>query len=186
MSSRRLFFLAVSALLSACGSGGSTTPDAGPDAGGQSFELGGEGVDDPLGSGPNEARAGRIDAEELPSDASEYLTWRAGDFVLANDRVAIVIEDAGPSDLYDPWGGKPVGLGRVEGGALVDPADFGEIFFLTGRHALMTEHVGVVADGSDGGAAIVRAVGRLRPLPFIDELIKPGFSSNYDLVYAAF
>jgi hypothetical protein len=155
------------------------------DSGPAGFELGDDGVDDPLGATAGEARAGRIEAGELPANASEFLTWKGGDFVLANDRVALVIEDAGPSDLYDPWGGKPVGLGRVEGGALVDPADFGEIFFLIGRQTIMAEHVGVVADGSDGGAAIVRAQGPIRSLPFVDSLMRVLFAKSFDDVYGA-
>src|SRR5690606_33099002 len=118
-----------------------------------------------------EARAGRVTAADLPADASEYLTWAPGDFVVASDKVALVIEDAGASDLYDPWGGKPVGLARVEGGALVDPADFGEIFIMTARYTVMAESVSVIADGTDGGPAIVRAVGPLRSMPFIDKLL---------------
>jgi hypothetical protein len=168
-------FLALS--LAGCGSssGGSSL-----------FTPGGSGVDDPLAVPAGEARAGRIDASELPADASEYLTWEGGDFVLANERVAMVIEDVGPSELYDPWGGKPVGLSRMEGGAMVDPADFGELFFFVGRTTLMAEHVGVVADGRDGRAAIVRAQGLLRPLPFIDDLIGGLFKESFEGVYAAF
>ena len=64
---------------------------------------------------------------------SGLVTWKDGDFVLANDKVALVIEDVGDSDLYDPWGGRPVGLARVEGGKLVEPNNFGELFLLTGR-----------------------------------------------------
>ncbi len=176
---RRCFFaLVLAANTVSCG---------GDSGGGGPFARGGDGVDDPLAAPPGEARAGRIDADELPDDASEYLTWAPGDFVVANDRVALVIEDAGPSDLYDPWGGKPVGLGRVENGVLVDPADFGEIFFFTGRYALMTEHVGVIADGRDGGAAIVRAQGELRPMPFLEGLapVRTLFSLDYTGVYAA-
>ncbi len=180
MSVRRWFVAFASILSVSCGSGGSgghTHP----------FPIGGDGVADPLAVPAGEARAGRIDEGELPADASEYLTWRAGDFVLANERVAMVIEDVGASDLYDPWGGKPVGLGRVEGGALVDPADFGEIFFFTGRYTIMTEHVGVVADGRDGGPAIVRAQGLLRPLPFLDNLgvMRSFFTQDFEGVWAA-
>ncbi len=37
------------------------------------------------------------------------VTWKDGDFVLANDKVALVIEDVGDSDLYDPWAAGPSG-----------------------------------------------------------------------------
>jgi len=126
---------------------------------------------EPLGAGPGEARAGRVRDDQLPAVASGLLTWRGGDFVIANNKVALVIEDAGDSDLYDPWGGRPVGLARVQNGALVEPHTFGEMFLLTGRSTIVTKRVSVIADGSDGGPAIVRARGTLHPLPFFENLI---------------
>ena len=139
----------------------------------------------PLGSGPAEARAGRVTDADLPVVPSGLITWKAGDFVLANDRIALVIEDAGASDLYDPWGGRPVGMARVAGGQMIDPANFGEFFLLTGRSTVMTEDVSVIADGSDGGPAIVRATGHLRPLPFIDVLARAFADETWDDIVTA-
>ncbi len=130
-----------------------------------------DGHPDPLHAGPTEARAGRIKGSELPVVPSGLITWKDNDFVLANDKVALVIEDVGDSDLYDPWGGRPVGLARVDGGQLVEPNNFGEVFFLTGRSTIITDHVSVIADGSDGGTAIIRASGKLHPLPFFESVI---------------
>ncbi len=79
---------------------------------------------DPFGASATEARAGRLTSEDLPEDPEGLLTWREGDWVLANDRVAVVIEDARPSDGYDPFGGKLAGMAAVEGGRMVRPADF--------------------------------------------------------------
>ena len=87
----------------------------------------------PLGASAGEARAGRIEGSALPPFPSGLQVWDEGGFVIANDRVAMVIEDAGPSHLYDPWGGRPMGIARVQGGALVDPGDFGEVLILQGR-----------------------------------------------------
>ncbi len=158
---RRLLFFCLA--LAACGDDANTCP--GP------FDDGdANGHAEPLGAAAGEARAGRVRASDLPTVASGLITWREGDFVLANDKIAIVIEDVGDSDLYDPWGGRPVGLARVEGGKLVEPNNFGELFILTGRSTVLTESVTVIADGSDGGPAIVRARGRLHPLPFIEHL----------------
>ncbi|MEZ4366094.1 MAG: CehA/McbA family metallohydrolase [Kofleriaceae bacterium] len=139
----------------------------------------------PLAAGPGEARAGRLTAAELPSVPSGLITWQGGDFVLANDRVALVIEDVGDSDLYDPWGGRPVGLARMAGGVMVAPNDFGELFLLTGRSSVVTESVTVVADGADGGPAILRARGRLHPLPFFDSITSALFADGWDDVEAA-
>src|SRR5690606_12833745 len=86
-----------------------------------------DGHAEPLGAPAGQARAGRLDASALPVDRTGLGTWEAGDFVLANDRVALIVEDAGDSDLYDPFGGRPVGIARVEGGALVDAGDYNEV-----------------------------------------------------------
>ena len=116
-----------------------------------------EGHAEPLGAAPGEARAGRVRPGDLPVVPSGLSTWKEGDFVLANDKVALVIEDVGDSDLYDPWGGRPVGLARVEGGRMIEPNNFGEMFLMVGGSTVITESVTVVADGSDGGPAGKRA-----------------------------
>ncbi|MEO8703174.1 MAG: CehA/McbA family metallohydrolase [Kofleriaceae bacterium] len=134
---------------------------------------------DPLGAGPSEARAGRVRGTDLPAVPSGLITWQDGDFILANDKVALVIEDAGDSDLYDPWGGRPVGLARVVNHALVEPNNFGELFLLTGRSTVMTDSVTVIADGSDGGSAIVRARGKLHPVPFFEAVIAVVYSEPW-------
>lgn len=137
-----------------------------------SFAVGDDGHTDPLGSlGPGLARAGRITAGDLPHLASGLAVWSPGDFVLANERVAMIIEDVGHSDLYDPWGGRPVGITSVEDRTLVNPADFGEFFILTGRQSVLTTSVSVLDDGSDGGPAVIRATGRPVGLPFYENLI---------------
>ncbi len=159
-------------LLVACGDDAKTCP--GPFGDGDP-----NGHAEPLGAAPGEARAGRIHDADLPAVASGLITWRDGDFVLANNKVALVIEDAGESDLYDPWGGRPVGLARVEGGKLVQPNNFGELFILTGRSTVVTEAVSVLQDGSDGGPAIVRARGKLHPMPFIENLVSVLYNDQY-------
>jgi hypothetical protein len=138
-----------------------------------------DGHPEPLGSGPGEARAGRVRGADLPIVPSGLVTWKDGDFVLANDKVALVIEDVGDSDLYDPWGGRPVGLARVANGAMIEPSNFGEVFILTGRSTPLTDSVTVIADGSDGGPAIIRARGRLHPLPFFESIISVVFSDQF-------
>jgi hypothetical protein len=170
--------LLLCVLLVACGDDAATCP--GPIEDGDP-----NGHPDPLGASATEARAGRIHEAELPPVESGLITWHDGDFVLANDKVALVIEDVGDSDLYDPWGGRPVGLARVEGGKLVSPNNFGELFILTGRSTVVTEAVSVIADGSDGGPAIVRARGRLHPLPFVENLAGVLYNDQYTDIEAA-
>ncbi len=170
--------LIVCVVLAACGDDSPSCPlafsDGDPD-----------GHADPLGATSGEARAGRIRGDQLPAVPSGLVTWKDGDFVLANDKVALVIEDAGDSDLYDPWGGRPVGLAAVEGGKLVRPSNFGEVFFLTGRSSIVTEAVTVLADGSDGGPAIIRARGKLHPIPFFENLIGIVYKDQYTDIEAA-
>lgn len=170
-------------LIAACGDDDST-PECpgfqGPFADGDP-----QGHADPLAASASESRAGRIRGDQLPAVPSGLVTWKDGDFVLANDKVALVIEDVGDSDLYDPWGGRPVGLARVENGALIEPSNFGEFFLLVGRSTVLTEAVTVIADGSDGGPAIVRARGKLHPIPFVEALLSIVFNEGFLDVEAA-
>ncbi len=139
----------------------------------------------PLGASATEARAGRLAAAELPTDTLGLATYAAGDFVLANDRIGAIIEDVGDSDIYDPWGGKIVGLAKVRGGRLVEPADFEEAIVGLGRYTVHTESVGVLHDGSDGAAAVVRAVGVFAPLPPIDDFARVLIPQDYSGVRVA-
>ena len=147
--------------------------------------TGDEGSPTPIPVPDGAARAGRIAAADLPISWSGLAVWEPNDFVLANEHVAILVEDVDRSDLYDPWGGRPVGITRVEDGRLVDAADFGELFVLAGRHTVLTESVTVMNDGSDGEAAIVRAVGWLRPLPFFENITARLLSADLREVRAA-
>ncbi len=169
----------VLATVVACDDGGGADVDAGPTC---SFDVtmpvGGAGHAQPLGAAAGQARAGRALATDFPIETSPLVTWKAGDWVLANDRVAIVIEDVGASDLYDPWGGRPIGMSLVAGGKMVAPADFGEFFLLSNRETVVTQNVSVMNDGADGAAAVIRATGYLRPLPFYDAITQPFFRNE--------
>jgi hypothetical protein len=145
---------------------------------------GGEGID-PLPPVAGQARAGRAVEGDLPAFRSGLQTWQPGDFILANEHVAMVIEDVGRSDLYDPWGGRPVGMARIEGGRITAPGDFGEFFLLEGRFTVLTESVSVMNDGSDGQPAVVRALGWLRPLPFFENITDTLLTADFSSVRAA-
>ena len=173
-----MIVLACGLGLLGCGDDGAA-PDAGDGCPEPPAPLTGgdpDGHADPLGAGPGEARAGRIRADQLPATAHGLLTWRGGDFVLANDRVALVIEDVGESDGHDPWGGRPVGIARVEGGALAGAADIGEIFLFVGRSFVVTTSVTVL---EEDGAAVVRAIGRPAPFPLIDGILTGFWPDDY-------
>lgn len=135
----------------------------------------------PLGA----SRAGRLNTKDLPADRTGLGEWRAGDFVLVNHRVGVIIETARPSSGYDPWGGMPIGAARFDNGRLVDAADFSEVITGLGRFTFRTRSVTVLHDGTDtpDGTAVVRAVGNLTAIPFIDEFasaVAPGDYSDLD------
>lgn len=143
-----------------------TTCETPPDP----LALGDDGHSEPLGAAAGEVRAGRVTAAQLPEDPSGLAVYADGDFVIANDRFALLIEDEQPSNGYDPFGGRPVGVAAVEGGALADAGDFNELLFGLGTTLVQTETVTVLADGSDGEAAVIRAQGPMGPLEFIGSL----------------
>ncbi|MFT5354055.1 MAG: hypothetical protein ACI9KE_001255 [Polyangiales bacterium] len=144
------------------------------------LEEGGDGQAAPLDAAAGEARAGRLAEGDIPPDPDDLLVWRAGDWVLANENIAVVIEDVGTSDGYEVWGGKIIGLARVEDGAMVEPADFNEIIWGSGRFSNEVTSVGVMNDGSDGEAAVIRAVGPMRAIPFVEVFAVALFPGSYD------
>jgi len=136
------------------------------------FEAGDDGAADPLTVPAGQSRAGRITAAQLPEDRLGLAVWAEDDFVITNGEVALLIEDTGLSDMYDRHGGRPVGIARVEDGRLVEAGDFNEILFGFGAFLVETESVTVLNDGSDGEAAVIRAIGPLGRLEFAGDLLE--------------
>jgi len=134
---------------------------------------------DPMQIMPNRATAGTLTAAQLPQNVTGLAEWRAGDFVLANDKIAVVIEGARPAAGYDPFGGKIVGLSLVENRNFVRGADFNEAITTLGRFTINPDNVSVINDGRDGMPAVVRAVGTTTAIPFIDEFARPLAPQNY-------
>lgn len=169
--------LACLVVTTACGSDPVATPDGGSDAGPLcaaplAFTVGSvDGHPSPLAAPHGEARAGRVTAADLPPDPTDLATWTAGDYVVANDRMAVVISQLGRYEVYDPYAGRVRGISRVEGGRLVEPADFEVALLGLGRFVVATEAVTVLSDGSDGGAAIVRATGPLVAIEALGDLL---------------
>ena len=130
------------------------------------------GAADPLTIPAGQSRAGRVTAAMLPPDPRGLAVWHEGDFVMASSSgVALVIEDTGVSDLYDRYGGRPVGIAAVEGGRLTHAGNFNEILFGFSTFLVQTDSVTVMNDGSDGNAAVVRVTGPLGPIDFAGALI---------------
>ncbi|MCX7809017.1 MAG: hypothetical protein N2515_10445, partial [Deltaproteobacteria bacterium] len=133
------------------------------------FEMGDpNGAPNPLDVPAGEARAGRLSQDMLPEDPFGLAVWKPGDFVLASGAgYALLIESARVSDLYDRFGGKPVGIARIEGGRLVDPGEFNELIFGVSTFLLETQSVSVTNDGRNGQAAVIRAIGRMKAIDFL-------------------
>jgi hypothetical protein len=192
--SRARLFVVTFALIAACTSPPAPPSDASPTSDAAMAVCHGvapiptgdpNGHADPLGAGPNEARAGRIAGSQLPPFDSNLQVWDHGGFVLANDRIAIVIEDVGQSNLYDPWGGRILGMAQVRNHQIVEPGDFGEFFVLTGRSTVVTRSVTVINDGSNGMPAVIRAEGMMAPLPFFDAIVHNLFQDPLTDIEAA-
>ena len=176
--------------LAACGSDPAPV-DAGRDAATACEPLGAfawvnqDGAPEPLSAPAGTARAGRLALADLPDDPGGLGDWRVDDFVLSNGRVAAIVSDRGPGQVYDPYGGRVVGLGRVQGERLVEMADYNLLMLALGRFSVATEGVSVIADGTDGGAATVRAVGTLTPILALADLLDALVPGDFEGVPAA-
>lgn len=118
------------------------------------------------------ARAGVI------TDSSELLSGRLakgklGDLRIYNGRVAFVIESPGPSDGYNPWGGGVLDAALVGGDGSLGPTWFGELLSGVNTVGIEADAVDVLADGSDGGPAVIRAVGHGSPFEMLGDLLDP-------------
>lgn len=134
----------------------------------------------PLAAPAGEVRAGRIHTAELPPDPDDLATWRDGDYVLANERFAFVVSQPENHEVYDPYGGRVRGMARIEGGALVAPADFNLAMLGIARYVVGTDSVTVMSDGSDGGRAVVRARGPLAPIEALGPLLEQAIRADLD------
>jgi hypothetical protein len=165
--------LAGAPLLAAC-SGNETEPP--PPTGnaceaGIAFEVGdAKGHADPFGAkAAGQARAGRLDQiAGVAQPAHGRQQVQPGDFVLANDKIAVFIEDKGFSDGYARFGGEILAIDAVgEDGKPRGLSQYVET--LTGLSIEMIDptSVTVLKDGSDGGEAVVRVMGKLSKIPFM-------------------
>ena len=159
---------------------------------GASFEKGDPtGHADPAGAkAAGQARAGRItSASQIrqPKDARQKV--HVGDFLLANDKIALYIEDKGLSDGYARFGGEILAVDKVgDDGLPAGLSRYGETLAAIGIGMVDPDSVTVVNDGSDGNAAVIRAEGKLREIPFAGFLgplfhnVKYGLPAAYDYV----
>jgi len=138
---------------------------------------------------PGRSLAKEITNPELRLEGPDAVA-RPGDFLLLNEVAAFVIEGAAHRNTYYIYSGIPVDAVAVEGCRQAGPERFEELAFMLGTlnlasfehstlRAFRPDQVEVVADGSDGGPAIVRATGTDDTFWLVeDELIRRAYEAG--------
>lgn len=145
--------------------------------------LGDDGADVSAPPPAGEARAGRIASEAgVPHGLKN--TAQVGDLMLRNARVMFVIERESPLHGYMPFAGGIVHADLVgPDGEPLGRNNFGESFHGLSIKLLDPSSVSVVADGSDGGEAVVRVIGEMRNMPLLDVAFGFLFETNHGATY---
>ena len=135
------------------------------------FPDGTDGAADPFGAkAAGQARAGKLtSAAQIIQPDNARNRVRVGDFALANDKIALYIEAEGESDGYNTFGGDVLATELVGAdGKPTGVSQFNETLIMLSRQTVKPDRVSVLADGTDGKAAIVRVSGVLANVPFLD------------------
>ena len=152
------------------------------------FDIGdATGHADPYGArAAGEARAGRLtDAAMIVQPAHGRQQVRVGDYVLANDTIAVVIEDVGVSDGYSRFGGEILAVDKVgDNGRPMGLSNYVETLLALSNEVVEATSVTVMNDGSDGSAAIIRATGKLSPVAILSGALGPLFGAKFGLEVA--
>lgn len=149
------------------------------------FEAGDpNGHADPFGAkAAGQARAGRLaSVDGIPQPAHGRQQIIEGDYVLANDKIAVFIENKGMSDGYARFGGEILAIDQI--GDDGKPKGLSRyIETLTGLSIEMINptSVTVLSDGSKGDEAIVRVVGKLEGIPFMQGPLAQLFPRRFGL-----
>jgi hypothetical protein len=119
--------------------------------------------------GPGFAAAWRVD------DPNELITGpstggRKGDWEIANSRVRFVVEDARPSDGFDPYGCSIAAADRQRDKGVPGESRWGEVWFGLDFRTADCTSITVVNDGRDGEPAVIRATGHDAESPFMASL----------------
>lgn len=146
----------------------------------QTWDQGDDGATDLSLPPSTGAVAGRITNESQLLDGLKP-RGRIGDFLLANSQIAAVIEDAGLSDGYGPNGGEILDVDLVGPEGPLGQSYFNEMMVGVLPEIMHPESVSVVADGSDGGAAIIRVIGFLEIMWLIDSCCGSLFAQSLEL-----
>ncbi len=126
---------------------------------------GGSGLDDyfpplPPTGGPQQAYAGEVtDESQLIKGPAQ--SGLVGDYFIKNDRVAFIVQSPARVIGVIPQGGNIVDAALTDGTSQIVDDHFGELglIYLLGR-TCEPDRIEVVRDGSEGGAAVLRAIGK--------------------------
>ncbi len=143
-----------------------------------------DGHTDPLGAmAAGEARASRVsDADWIVQPAHGRQKIRLGDFLLINSRIAVYIESSGLSDGYARFGGDIIAVDAVgQDGRPKGLSNYGETLMGLAAEMIRPESITVIADGSDGGAAVVRVKGTYEQLPFLRDLVGAALGTEVEM-----
>ncbi|MBN2496180.1 MAG: CehA/McbA family metallohydrolase [Deltaproteobacteria bacterium] len=114
-----------------------------------------------------QVRAGVIELESELLSGSEAHGW-IGDFKLYNDKVAFVVQNPIEPRGWGPYGGSLLDADRIRPPGSPGTEIFQEMIPYVELLSVEPESGEVVADGRDGGPALVRLVGRHRGIPLLD------------------
>ncbi len=152
------------------------------------FEIGDvNGHAEPYGAkAASQARAGRLlRSDQIVQPAHGRQQIRVGDYVLANDKIAVVIEDKGLSDGYARFGGEVLSVDKVgEDGRPMGISYYGETLLGLSIEMVEPTSVTVLKDGSDGGDAVIRVLGITKPIPFMEGALGALFSNRFAMEMA--
>jgi hypothetical protein len=142
-----------------------------------------DGHPDPLGArAAGQARASRITDSSWIVQPQARQRIRLNDFLLINDRIAVYIESGGLSDGYAPFGGEILSVDKVgEDGRPMGLSRYGETLTGLSNEMLEPDSITVMADGSEGGDAVIRVAGTYRKIPFLTGAMGALFSEDVGL-----
>ncbi|MBI4816446.1 MAG: carboxypeptidase regulatory-like domain-containing protein [Deltaproteobacteria bacterium] len=130
------------------------------------------------------ARAGIVatPSELLTGDTAK---GRIGDLKIYNSKVAFIVGRAGDGRGYVPYGGGVIDADLVRAVGEPGRSTFGEIVTTLDLAVLHPQTVEVVADGSGGGPAVVRATGREDAFPLFSVMLASLFGvQKHELVWS--
>src|SRR5690606_6349950 len=121
-------------------------------------------------------------ASDIVQPAHGRQRINVGDFVLANDKIAVAIEDKGLSDGYARFGGELLSIDQVgDDGRPVGSSKYVETLMALSIQMINPTSVSVINDGSDGKAAVVRVTGPLEAIPFLNGALAAIFPRRYEV-----